>query len=166
MTAALMTDSDQKEALSFVYVRAVAARAGYVIGRSELDRDSIDLRIESGEPMRPALDLQLKATANLNGRDDCYFRFTLNRKNYDDLRIPTQTPRLLVVLDLPRRRDQWVTITEDKLVLRRRAYWLSLVGRPQTDNQVSVTVQIPRRNVFDVNGLRALMDQSREGRIQ
>ena len=87
----------------------------------------------------------------------------MNRHNYDLLRMETQTPRLLVVLDLPREEKRWVTITANKLILRRRAYWLSLQGREATDNRSSVTVHIPRGNVFDVENLRALMDQSRRG---
>ena len=49
-------------------------------------------------------------------------------KNYNDLRIFTQTPRLLVVLELPRDESQWMTVTAEELVPRRRAYWLSLLG--------------------------------------
>ncbi len=166
MTDALMTDPDQEEALSRVYAHAVAARAGYVTANYDLDRDGIDLRIQAGGAMRPALDLQLKATVNLGAPDDGYFHFPLKRRNYDLLRIETQTPRLLVVLDLPRDKERWVTITEDELVLRRRAYWLNLKGFEETDNRSSVTVRIPRSNLFDVENLHALMEQSREGRIQ
>ena len=36
--------------------------------------------------------------------------FPMNRRNYDLLRVETQTPRLLVVLHLPRNEEQWVTI--------------------------------------------------------
>ena len=116
--------------------------------------------------MRAALELQLKATVNLGVPKDGYFRFPLKRRNYDLLRIETQTPRLLVVLDLPSKKDQWVTITEDELVLRRRAYWLNLKGYEETENLSIITVRIPTKNVFDVENLQSLMEQSREGRIQ
>ena len=82
------------------------------------------------------------------------------------LRIETQTPRLLVVLDLPKDERKWVTITEDELVMRRRAYWLNLKGFEETENRSSVTVRIPAGNLFDVAKLNTLMEQSREGRIQ
>ena len=59
MTDALMTDADQKEALSRVYVEAVASRAGYLTSNYDLDRDGIDLQIHAGGGMGPALDLQL-----------------------------------------------------------------------------------------------------------
>ena len=92
----------------------------------EPDRDSVDLRVQAGGPRRPALDLQLKATTSLDQPSDGFLRFRLNIKNYDDLRVATQTPRLLVVLELPRNQSQWMTVTSEELVLRRRAYWLSL----------------------------------------
>jgi len=165
MTKGLITIQDQQEALSRVYARAVAARSGYVTADYDLDRDGVDLRIQAGGDMRPALELQLKSTVNLGPPRDGHFRFPLNRRNYNLLRDQTQTPRLLVVLDLPRDQREWVTITADELVLRRCAYWLSLKGFEETDNRHSVTVRIPTGNLFDVNGLRALMEQSREGSL-
>lgn len=169
MSDRLLTAADREEALSRVYARAVAASAGYVTTDPEFDRDGVDMRIQSGGAMRPALDLQLKATVNLiassNGHPDAHYRFPLKRRNYDLLRMETQTPRLLVVLDLPREEERWITITANKLVLRRRAYWLSLRGSESTDNRSSVTVRIPKGNVFDVPNLRTLMDQSRRGAV-
>lgn len=166
MTEMLLTTPDREEALSRVYARAVAAVAGYVTADADFDRDGVDLRIQSGGAMRPALDLQLKATINLRASPDGHYRFPLNRRNYDLLRMETQTPRLLVVLDLPRKEERWATISAKKLVMRRRAYWLSLRSCEATDNQSSITVRIPMRNVFDVDNLKALMDQSRRGTVR
>ena len=166
MTDNLLTTPDRQEALSRAYAHAVAARGGYMTAVYTEDRDGVDLRIQAGGAMRPALDLQLKATVNLIDSNDGYYRFPLKRRNYDLLRMDTQTPRLLVVLDLPKDEHQWMTITEDELVLRHRAYWLNLKGWDETTNRTSVTVRIPERNIFDVEGLRALMEQSREGGIR
>ena len=166
MTDNLLTTSDRQEALSRAYAHAIAAQGGYVTAVYAEDRDGVDLRIQAGGTMRPALDLQLKATVNLIDSDDGYYRFPLKRRNYDLLRIDTQTPRLLVVLDLPKDECRWMTITTDKLVLRHRAYWLNLKGWDETTNRTSVTVRIPERNIFDVRSLQALMEQSREGNIR
>lgn len=166
MTDTLLTSPDQEEALSRVYAQAVAARAGYITASPDLDRDGIDLRIHAGGAMRPALDLQLKATVNLGEPKDGCFHFALKRRNYNLLRIETQTPRLLVVLDLPKDERQWMTITENELILKHRAYWLNLKGYEETVNRSSVTVRIPRENLFDVEALQTLMGQSRKGRIQ
>ena len=55
--------------------------------------------------------------------------------------------------------------TRGELILRRRAFWLNLTGLEEANNRSSVTVHIPKGNVFHIDSLRALMDQSREGRI-
>lgn len=102
MTDELLTAPDRQEALSRAYAHAVAAQAGYVTAVYAEDRDGVDLRIQAGGAMRPALDLQLKATVNLSQSEDGGFRFPLKRRNYDLLRIDTQTPRLLVVLTCQR----------------------------------------------------------------
>ena len=60
----------------------------------------MDLQIQAGGEMRPALDLHLKATINLKRRDDGHVRIPLKRRNYDLLRMETQVPRLVVVLVL------------------------------------------------------------------
>ena len=166
MTDNLLTIADQEEELSFVYVRAIAAQAGYATSAPSLDRSGVDLSIHAGGAMKPALDLQLKASVNLEKLGDGFVRHKLKRNNYDLLRIGTQTPRLLVVLDLPTDRDRWVTVTEEKLILRNRAYWLSLQGFPETANVASITVKIPEANLFNVDSMRHLMDQSRRGKIQ
>ena len=161
----LLTDADQKEFLSRTYVTAVATRAGYITSIPVPDRDGIDLRIQGGGVMRPALDLQLKATASLRSSHNGMYRFDLPRSNYDTLRLATQTPRLLVVLDLPSDQRQWLSVSTDQLTLRRAAYWTSLADCSESDNKSSVTVSVPASNLFDVRAVRALMEQSRKGVI-
>lgn len=161
----LLTSPDRKEALSRVYVKALAARAGYATSVPEPDRDSVDLRIQAGGPRRPALDLQLKATTDVAPQDGS-LRFRLSIKNYRDLREETQTPRLLVVLELPTNERRWMTVKSEKLVLRGRAYWLSLQqGHDEVVDQETVTVRIPEVNVLNVKALRGLMERSRTGDI-
>ncbi|MDE2921542.1 MAG: DUF4365 domain-containing protein [Acidobacteriota bacterium] len=161
-----MTDADQKEALSRVYALAVAARAGCTTAYPDFDRDGVDLVIQSGMAMRPAIGVQLKATSQHLAEDDSYLRFRLKRRNYDLLREETQTPRVLVVLQLPADREQWLTITEDDLVLRYRAYWLSLRGSEDTTNSTSVTVSIPKANLFNVESLDLLLERSMRGTLE
>lgn len=168
MNNALLTSQDQEEALSRVYVSAVAARAGFVTSTPDVDRYGIDMRIQAGGRMRAALEFQLKATTNLAApNDDGFIHFPLKVKNYNALREDTQTPSILVVLDLPKDPSQWVTVTEESLVLKRRAYYLSLQGREETVNTETITVKIPQGNLFNVDNLHRLMKQSETtGRIQ
>lgn len=48
MTRTLLKEPDRKEALSRVYVKALAALAGYTTSVPEPDRDSVDLQIRAG----------------------------------------------------------------------------------------------------------------------
>ena len=163
---AVLTATDQKEQLSLAYVNALAAGAGFATSVPVPDRDSVDLRVQAGGPRRPALDLQLKATAALQMSQAGFVSFPLKIKNYDDLRIETQTPRLLVVLELPADESRWMMVTDEELVLRRRAYWLSLQqGFSERAAQQTVTVRIPESNLLDVDALRDLMERSRSGGI-
>ncbi len=166
LTDALLSTYDQEERLSMVYVQAIAARAGYSTAERDLDRDGIDLSIQAGGAMRVSLDLQLKATINLGAPRDGAFHFRLPSRNHNLLCLATATPRLLVVLDLPRDESQWMTVTHDELILRRCAYWANFAGRDESDNAQSVTVPIPEQNLFDVPALQALMQQTRSGRIR
>ncbi len=145
---------------------ALAAQAGYLTSVPEPDRDSIDLQIRAGGTYRPALDLQLKATTQLHENQENSLSFRLSIKNYRDLRCETQTPRLLVVLRLPKDKRQWVSVSDQELVLRRRAYWLSLQqGHEEIISQETVTIYIPTQNVLDVETLQDLMNKSRTGAI-
>lgn len=162
----LLSETDVESALSVAYVHAIAAHAGYNCGEpSGLDRDSVDIQVSAGGHMRPKIDIQLKSTVCLKpvGTN---FSYPLKVKNYDDLRVETQTPRILVVLDLPRERDTWLQTSIDQLVIQRCAYWVSLRGLPATSNSASVNILIPQANAFDVATLVRLMEQSRQGRVE
>lgn len=79
------------------YIKALAARAGFSTAVPEPDRDSVDVRIMAGGPRRPALDLQLKATADLAETQDGFRRrFRVGIEKYDGLPVETWMPPLLV----------------------------------------------------------------------
>lgn len=154
------------EVLSQVYVRTLAAKAGYLTSVPEPDWDSLDLRLQAGGDYRPALDLQLKATTTFPENPESILSFQLSIKNYRELQIETQTPRLLVILALPKEREQWISLTEQELVLRRRAYWLSLQqSYNEIIDQETVTVHIPLQNVLNIKTLQDLMEKSRKGEL-
>ena len=163
MTDALLTPTDREEALSRAYLAAVAAGAGYVTSVPDVDRDSVDVEIHGGGPMRPLLHVQLKATINLGDPTDGSYRYALKRRNYDLLRLETMVPRILVVLSLPVDEKEWLSVTAQELILRRCAFWASLNGFPETTNSHSVTIPIRENNFFDIDALRQLMERARTG---
>ncbi len=78
----LLIEPDQMEVLPQIYVRTLAAKAGYLTSVPEPDRGSLDLRLQAGGDYRPALDLQLKATTTF---PESILSFQLSIKNYREL---------------------------------------------------------------------------------
>lgn len=161
---ALLSNEDREEALSRAYVSSVASFAGYTVSEENYDRDGIDMRIHAGGLMSPAIGLQLKATTRLGelGSDGSH-RYDVPVDNYRRLIRPSQVPRYLVVLSLPASSDEWLTVSADELVIRRCAYWVSLLGRQESENRHTVRIRLPSVNRFDPDALRGLLEQSRRG---
>jgi Domain of unknown function (DUF4365) len=157
-----MTENLRKEQLSLAYFRAIAGIAGLSLSISDLDDDSVDIQVQASgnfDAKSPRLDIQLKATANPSAIRPDAIALRVKRKNYDDLRRETMLPRLLVVLVLPTEPDEWYSQDEEKLSLRRAAYWLSLRAAPAVD-QESITIYIPRTQLLSPEAMRKLMVDS------
>lgn len=166
MPVAFLSAAERRMALSRAWARAVAAGAGYAAEDCDFERDGIDIRVFAAAAMRPALGLQLQAAADLGQPRGGAWRFPLKRRNFDLLRMPSQAPRLLVVLDLPEDESRWPIIARDAPAARLRAWWASLKDCEDKPNRISVTVKLPEDNAFDVEGLGRLMDRAREGAIR
>lgn len=155
------------EQFSRAYVAALAAQAGCNSARPEVDEDSVDLELSmkgiSGcKRSRGKLEMQLKCTHAADRSRD-FFPFSLSIKNYDELRADVVIPRLLVVVCVPEECEDWTEQTEEQLCLHHCAYWLSLAGMPETNNAESVTVHIPRNQIFSVEFLREAMRRNANG---
>ncbi|NJK76628.1 MAG: DUF4365 domain-containing protein [Microcoleus sp. SU_5_6] len=148
--------NQRKELFSKAYVRAVAAVAGCSVDQPEDDYDSIDLRIKArsiqGAVSYPQLDLQLKCTSRDILDANC-IRYPLILKNYNDLRINCQIPRILVVVLVPENIAEWLEQSEQQMSIKYCAYWVSLRGFSATGNIRSVTVELPRNNLFSVTAI-------------
>jgi hypothetical protein len=165
MAASGMTENEQKQQLSVAYVHAVAARAGYACQVINVDDDSIDVQLAARGIVHrkavvrsPKIDIQLKATAQPSLRPD-RIGFPLPIKNYNGLRAEVLVPRLLVVLLLPEDDELWLEQSEDQMISRHCAYWTTLLGQPESKNRASVTVQLPRGQLFTVATLRTIMER-------
>lgn len=163
----MLTRNHRQEVMSRAYVQAIAGRCGLTCSLRDFDY-GIDLtlhdirrrgnrRIESGFK----LDIQAKSTTTPS-RTATEVVYDLDVKNYEDLRDPNVgCPRILVLLVLPEDETQWTDQTEDHLLLRHAAYWLSLRGLAPTTNQKTVRVLLPRANLFTVPALETLMAKVR-----
>lgn len=160
-----MTENDVMAELSYAYLHAVAAKAGFgcKVGSRIDDGASVDAFVRVNERLDPNsvlwnfdIEVQLKATKQAltesSGRYSYFFN-GIDRLNR--LREPgSPIPKLLVVLLLPSDPSQWLTLDENALIARRCAYWVSLKGAPASDNRSGQTIAIPRSQVLSVEGLR------------
>ena len=91
--------------------------------------------------------------------------FPLPVKNYEELRVESWVPRILIVMLMPKINAQWLSQTTKALCLYHCAYWLSLRNMPAQPNTSSVTVRIPTANRFDRSELDDLMNKANDGRL-
>jgi hypothetical protein len=166
----LLSEEDVKCELSYAYLHAIAARAGFACRHADRHGDNagVDAEVSAYGRLDPAsiwtdfgIEIQLKATARAlrspRGRPD-HFSFDLEVRQYNKLRnTQTQSQRILVVLSLPRSDQTWVSHSEKGLISRKCAYWVSLRGAPESHNHDSQVVHVPRTNVLSVNALREIM---------
>ena len=162
----MLTIQNIESELSYAYLHAIASRGGIICentGRhtddagvdvvlrvkGKLDDDSILTQF--------TVEVQLKATKKIPLEQNGRYSHSLKVKNYDELRSTnTGVQQLLVILFLPEDVESWLTHSEDHLLTRRCAYWISLRGAPPTDHD-SKTIYIPRTNMLSVEALRTIM---------
>lgn len=151
-----------KEQFSIAHTRAVASAAGYSVAEPAVDDDSIDLMIAGrgghGTLRSPRLEIQLKCTSKQSYLKPGYLHFPLSKKNYDDLQgIDFAVPRILVVMFVPDDRTNWLNQSQHELRMLHCSYWVSLRLSLPSTNKASITVHLPRTNMFTVDQLRAMM---------
>ncbi len=152
----------RKEMFSLAYISAVAARLGLEVSHTRFEAGSVDGMLTPGRGRARQLNFQAKATSQDVLRAN-HVAFRLGQRNYNDLCDPRVTaPIILVVLLLPENVDDWLHHSEDELILRRCAYWKSLRGEPETDQQTK-TVHIPAVNMFDQVQLAAMWSRVKNG---
>ncbi len=157
----IMNLNEQKARFSLSYIEAVASHAGFHVVETKVDHDSVDGVLIADFGRRPRIEFQAKATARDVIKDD-QIHFPLSMKNYDDLRIETINPRILVVLIVPEETSKWISQTDDDLCLRHCAYWMSLKGRPASRNTANITVHLPMTNVLNSNQLTDMMQNTEQ----
>ncbi len=126
----MMHITHQQEEFSRAYLHAIAAGAGLKFdpaGRP--DDDSVDVAISTrglrGTARSPRLEVQVKCQMSAATGDP--ISYALKQKNYEDLRHTDYgVPRILVVVFVPEQVAVWTTHTEQELMMRYCAYWVSL----------------------------------------
>jgi len=164
----VLTEQNIEAELSYAYLHAVATRGGFSCSYTHrhLDDVGVDAQIhEDGRLLAAdsihasfALHVQLKATRVVPIEQNGRFSFSLPLRQYNRLReTRLVTPRLLVVLYLPPDPIEWLQHSEDALIAKRCAYWVSLRAAAASTNDTAQTVYIPRSQVLSVASFTEIM---------
>ncbi|WP_338636940.1 DUF4365 domain-containing protein [Spirobacillus cienkowskii] len=155
--------------LSYAYLHAVASQAGFTCSYSNRLEDSyriVDARVGAGIKPDPLsvledfeIEIQLKATSQelITNTKKISYPFK-GIKQYNKLRSEnTGGRKFLILLQLPKNHEDWLYISEEQLLLKGVAYWVSLRGAPPSKNDTIQTIYIPTENVLTVQSLKDLM---------
>ncbi|MBO1350931.1 MAG: DUF4365 domain-containing protein [Hormoscilla sp. GUM202] len=156
----------QKEECSYAYIYTVASAAGYSFQRasSPLDKVGIDaivtgLGVQGEQRSFPQVHLQVKSTSR-NVLADREIRYPLRVIDYERLRDNNRViPLILVLILFPENVEEWLHQSERELCLKSCGYWMSLQGSPGTENKETVTVYVPRKNLFTVDAMKRIMQR-------
>ncbi len=171
-----MTENNIKAELSYAYLHAVAARASFgceYAGRHS-DSAGVDAYLRIKERLAPdsthtnfLIEVQLKSTTKLPVQEAGRYSFWMDDvERYDELRGGPM-PKLLAVLFLPENAAQWLEQSEDALIARRCAYWVSLWDAPPSTNKSGQTVYLPQANILSTASLRDVAKRlSREEEVR
>ncbi|MET9955944.1 DUF4365 domain-containing protein [Streptomyces sp. NPDC006339] len=153
------------ETLQVGYLHAVAAAAGCSLSQPFPD-NGIDWHVSHSAPGHTIDDevtikVQLKCTYQLPprqvGSDAGEFSFTLDNEHLVKLaRSPVAVHKILVVMLVPRDREDWLRAGHDRLDLRHCCYWINLAGHPVTGRH-RTTVRISTARIFDDRALCEIM---------
>ena len=151
-----MDDNTKKEEFSYGYIQTLAAISGFSVKKSDrpLDNGGIDATIIAPRDIDLVfslkIDVQLKCTSSDKIVKEDYIHYPLPVKNYNRLRQKSGNPQILIVVIVSKNIEQWATIIESQsqTLLNARAYWISLKGYEETNNEKTITIQIPKTNLF------------------
>lgn len=166
------TQQNRMEDVSIAYVMALCAQNGYTLQSVSRDNDGIDVKIicndypaDDCRNLSPECNVQLKSTySKFTQLANGDFSFSLPVKNYNKLISENRlVPAILVVLHMNRDENDWVVHYNDRLEIKKCAYWVNLKGFPPTKNKDSINVTIPHGNVFSCDELKEIMTKIARG---
>ncbi len=160
-----MNDKLFEEDLSISYLRAIAAQAKVTFQLNNRDEDGkdVDLKqiVETNEGLKfnAEICVQLKATCSKNcySENDSEITYSLKAKNYNDLCMKGTNSIILCLLILPEDCKDWVKQSPDDLILKKSMYWFSPTDKTPTNNSESVTIKIPKTQLFTAEVLKGMM---------
>jgi hypothetical protein len=163
------TQQDIESRLSYAYLHAVVSHAGFVCrpATPDEDKEGIDAAVTAYGSFpgtwrtQVTINVQLKATVKTPTDDGSYLSYSVQGiRRYDKLREDHREPvRILVILFLPQANADWLNCSENELILKKCAYWVSLRNASASDNQTAQTVKIPKNQLFSQDNLNTLINR-------
>jgi Domain of unknown function (DUF4365) len=128
------------------------------------DNAGIDITVkvpgEIGTVLSPQFMAQIKCTTDHGIIKKSKIHYALSVHNYTRLIHPNPyIPQLLIVVFVPKELSEWVQATEEKTILQKSAYWMSLKGMANTSNAANITVHVPRENLLTPLSLQGIMQR-------
>ena len=166
-----LTREHRQEDLSFAYISAVVANAGYNCSPPQRHDYGIDIEIGCVEKFRKRmrdtghrLHIQAKASHNFTISDDgnCII-YDLKADTYNDLILKHGNPVILVLYCMPSDEDGWLSVYEECTTLKHCGYWISLRGMPASINKTTKRIEIPKEQMFTDKSLKDIMDRIKGG---
>ncbi len=160
--------SIRMEDMSEAYLRALCAANGYSINRGNHDNDGVDVTVkcngkvdENSICYSPSLDIQLKSSfSKIVEHKDGSITYPLEVKNYKSLiDNHRMIPLILVVFQMHKDEKLWIEQTSDWLKITKCAYWISLKGKPDTNNTNTINIEIPSQNLLTKESLKGIMSR-------
>ena len=140
------------------FVQFLAAAAGYGSIKPNPDR-GIDLFITDDRSL-PVAVAQVKSWSVPRSTGRTWHYPNLTEKQYNVIAGDPAVPAYLFIVVVPKEAQHYVHVSEQQLLARRAAYWVSLVGRPRFDNPSDsrVRVNVPCDNLLTVDSMAALCE--------
>lgn len=170
-----ITEQHTEESLCFAHIYALAGVAGVNYSVKKTYDYGVDgqfsavvargtRRIDTGFP----LDFQAKATVNWELVDG-QIVYDLEAKTYNDIaqRTPAESTIILILLCLPKSRNDWHDTSCEETIMRHCCYWHMIDGEP-TPNTAKQRIYVPREHLLtpaSLNELLAFERARRESQI-
>lgn len=152
------------EEISKSFLETIANRQGYFNSSSRDYGTDLTIRKANLCPTRrrylttgKAIDIQIKAVSQRYVRyyedsSKSYIKYDLEVKNYNDLIERANEngafiPLVLAVFVMPENNDEWLSLNEEELTLRKCAFFYQIpTDAIPTDNSHTIAIEIPKVN--------------------
>lgn len=162
-----------EESLSVAHVGAIVSKAGATFNLVPNDY-GVDVSVRNIQSFNGKLmdlgtsfDCQLKSTINWSEKDD-HIVYDVEIDTYNKLIFReknSSVPCLLVVLCLPRDESQWLSSTEEGLLLKKSCYFYHLKGEFHK-NTAQARIKIPIANRLTPEAVQELIAKVKTGELQ